>query len=388
MKLKLGVIFGGTSVEHEVSIISALLAIENINREKYEVIPIYITKEKELYTSKKFLNIENFKNLKTVTKGANKVDIYVKNNNIYLKEKKFLFPKLIDIDIFFPIVHGSGVEDGTIQGYLDFLGVPYVGSDVLASSIGQDKAIFKDVCIANKIPVLDYKVFYDFELPNTRYIEEEVSKLGYPVIVKPSTLGSSVGIEIVKNNNELISKVSEAFKYDYKVLVEKKINSLREVNISVLGDEKNMELSALEEIITGNEYYTYDDKYKGGTKGKTTSKYSDKRIIPAKLEESMEKEICDISKKIFRVSGFSGIVRFDFLIDKDNSKVYFNEPNTIPGSLSYHLWNGANKNFHEVLDEAIKISIDNYKRKEGKIKSFDTNILSYRGGKNMKGKLL
>lgn len=388
MKLKLGVIFGGTSVEHEVSIISALLAIENINREKYEVIPIYVTKQKELFTSKKFLNIENFKNLSTVTKGSSQVDVFVKNNNIYLKEKKILFPKLIDIDIFFPIVHGAGVEDGTIQGYLDFLGVPYVGSGILASSIGQDKAIFKDICIANGIPVLDHKVFYDFELPNTKYIEEETSKLGYPVIIKPSTLGSSVGIKIANNKEELISKISESFKFDYKVVVEKKITSLREVNISLLGDEKTIKLSALEEIITKNEYYTYDDKYKGSTKNKTTPKYSDKRIIPAKIDDDLSKEICDISKKIFRVSGFSGIVRFDFLIDKDNGKVYFNEPNTIPGSLSYHLWNGADKNFYEVLDEAIKISINNYKRKEGKIKSFDTNILNYRGSKGMKGKIL
>ncbi len=387
MKLKLGVMFGGTSVEHEVSIISALLAIENIDREKYEVIPIYITKNKELYTSRKFLNIENFKNIDDAIKGAYKVDIEVKNNNIYLRQNKFFMPRTFDVDIFYPIVHGSGIEDGTIQGYLEFKGVPYVGSNVLSSAIGQDKAIFKNICMANGISVLDYKVFYDFELENTKYIEDEVAKLSFPVIIKPSTLGSSVGISIATSKEEVISKISEAFKFDYKVIVERKITSLREINVSLLGDEKEVSISSMEEIVTPNEYYTYDDKYKSDRKGMKTSKSSNKRIIPAKIDESLENEIKDISKKIFKVSGFSGIVRFDFLIDKENSKVYFNEPNTIPGSLSVHLWNGSGVKFTEILNKSIDVAINNYKRKEGKIKSFDTNILSFRGGKNLKGKL-
>ena len=386
MKIKLGVIFGGKSVEHEVSIVSALLAIENIDREKYEVIPIYVNKENQMFTSNKFLNIENFKDFDNITKNATKVDIELVNNNIFLKQKRWLFPKLIDVDIFYPIVHGAGVEDGTIQGYLDFKKVPYVGSSVLASAVGQDKVIFKDICIANNVPVLDYKVFYDFDLSNTKNIIEEVSQIGFPVIIKPSTLGSSVGISVAKTKDELIEKMSEAFKYDYKVLIEKKINTLREVNISLLGDEKEVELSAIEEIITKNEIYTYDDKYMGKSNIKN-SKYSGNRKIPAKLSSELQEEIESISKKIFKISSFSGIVRFDFLIDKDNNKVYFNEPNTIPGSLSYHLWNGKGYRFNEVLDKSIQIAIDNYKRKEGKIRSFETNILGIYGNKGMKGKL-
>ena len=393
MKIKLGVMYGGVSVEHEVSIISAVQAMHAINKDKYEIIPIYMGKDRTWYTGAMLTDIEVYKDFEDLKKYATKVVLINKDGKFCL-ESQGLFKRIVtDIDIVFPIVHGNGVEDGTLAGYLETIGVPFVGPKVLGSSLGQDKIVMKQVFASENIPYVKYEWFYDYEYNNNaKEIEDRIKKLGYPVIVKPATLGSSVGINVVKDETKLKAAILDAISYDNKVIVEKMVENLVEVNCSVLGNYEYQETSVIEEVISSDEFLTYNDKYVGGGKGtKSKGMASTDRIIPARIDEKMAKEVSELAKKVFRSLNLSGICRVDFLIDKKTKKVYVNEPNTIPGSLAFYLWEPINKEYDELLDEAITLAIKEYKNMETKTSSFETNILSNFGGtkglKGSKGKL-
>lgn len=386
MKIKVGVIFGGVTVEHEVSVISAVQAMKNIDEEKYEVIPIYIDKEYNWYTGKMLMEIDVYKDFDTLKRYAKKVALIRKNNRFILQSLGLFKKEVTDIDIAFPIVHGSNMEDGTIHGYLQTLGIPYVGCSILGASLGQDKVVMKQVMKDADIPVVPYLWFYDTEyLSNKEEIELKVNKLGYPVIVKPATLGSSVGIDIAKNSNELNEKIMDAIKYDTKIIVEKVIENLIEVNCSVIGDYEYQEISVTEEVMSTNEFLTYKDKYVGGSKGKSKGMASTNRIIPARINKKEDEKVKELSRKTFKTLNLSGVCRIDFLIDKKKELVYVNEPNTIPGSLSFYLWDKAGKSYKELLDFLITRAIKNYKNKSKKTHSFETNILSMTGLKGSKG---
>ena len=392
MKIKVGVIFGGETVEHEVSIISAVQAMNNIDEEKYEIIPIYISKDRTWYTGKMLQDIEVYKDFEALKKYAKKVTMVRKDGVFYLQSLG-LFKKIIsEIDIAFPIVHGNNMEDGTIQGYLETLGIPYVGSHILGSALGQDKVVLKQVLSASNIPVVPYIWFYDNEfLEKKEDIEHKVNKLGYPVIVKPATLGSSVGISMAKTSRELSECVLEAIKYDNKIIVEKVVENLVEVNCSVLGNYEIQKTAAIEEVMSANEFLTYKDKYIGNAKGsKSKGMASTNRIIPARINKKQEELVINYAKETFRVLNLSGVCRIDFLIDKLKDQVYVNEPNTIPGSLSFYLWDAIGKSYKDLLDELITLAIKDYKNRNKKTFTFDTNILSMAGGlkgsKGLKGK--
>lgn len=391
MKIKLGVIFGGETVEHEVSIITALQAIEHINQDKYEVIPIYISKDRIWYTGGMLKEIDVYKDFEDLKRYAKQVVLTKIGDKFYLQNTKGLFRKNItDIDIAFPIVHGNNVEDGTLQGYLDSVGIPYVGSKVLGSALGQDKVVMKQIFKDMKLPVVDYIWFFDNEYADdTESIFDRVKKLGYPVVVKPATLGSSVGITLVKSENELANAIEEAMKYDIKIVVEKAVSNLVEVNCSVLGNYRYQEASVIEEVTSDDEILTYQDKYAGGSKGKlkvgSKGMASASRIIPARISKELEDKIKETSKKAFKALNLSGVCRIDYLIDKKTNKYYINEPNTIPGSLAYYLWEPTGKKYEELLDEMITLSIKDYKNRSNKIYSFDSNILSNYGVKGLKG---
>ena len=241
MKIKIGVLFGGKSVEHEVSIISAIQAIRYINKDKYDVVPIYVTKNNEMYVGEDIGNIEKYKNIKELLKNSQRVVLL--SNNDKLEIYKFPFKKLANnyydyIDVAFPIVHGTNVEDGTLQGYLKTLNVPFVGCDVTSSAIGMDKYVMKTVLKDNNIPVLNCMRF-DFNEYNTdakKVVSDVEKNIEYPVIVKPINLGSSVGIKIAHNKEELFEALDYAFSFAKNILVEKAIMNLKEINCSVLGD--------------------------------------------------------------------------------------------------------------------------------------------------------
>lgn len=392
MKIKLGVIFGGPTVEHEVSVISAVQAMESLNKEKYDIYPIYVDKQRNWYTGKMLQDIDIYRDFDTLKRYAKKVVLYNKDGRFVLQSTKGLKRIVTDIDIILPIVHGNNMEDGTLQGYLEMTGVPYVGSGVLGSSLGQDKVVMKQVFESVGIPVVPYVWFFD-----NKYFEEKeeiiknIKKLGYPVIVKPATLGSSVGISFVKDEKQLEKAIEDAITYDNKVIVEKAVENLIEVNCSVLGNYENACTSVLEEVMGNDEFLSYKDKYIGssktkGVKDSSKGMASTNRIVPARLDEKKTNEVQEIAKKAFEALNLSGVCRIDFLIDGKTKKVYINEPNTIPGSLSFYLWEATGKPYTELLDEMITLGIKQYKLKHNKVISFETNILNnFSGTKGLKG---
>lgn len=401
MKIKVGVIFGGESVEHEVSIISAVQAMNKMDSEKYEIIPIYITKDRQWYTGEILKEIENYQDMDLIKRYCKKVVLYEKKGAFVLQTQG-LFKRVIkEIDIAFPIVHGTNVEDGTLQGYLQTIGVPYVGSNVYASVVGQDKIYMKQIFQSEGVPIKNYTWFYDeeYRLDSDAVLKKVKKALTFPMIIKPATLGSSVGIKTAKNEEELIEAIEEAIKYDTKIVVEELVQNLKEVNISVLGNYKNQELSVIEEVISKEDFLTYEEKYigngkvkgKGPMKGtmKNASKgmVSADRKIPADLTKALEKQVQESAITAFKALGSSGVCRIDFLVDTKEKKAYVNEINSIPGSLAFYLWAPKGKEYSELLDDMINIGIKDYKARISKTHSFDSNILKgfANGFKGVKG---
>ena len=406
MRIKVGVIFGGQTVEHEVSIISAIQAMNKMDEEKYEIIPIYITKDGEWYTGDMLKDIDVYQDLSLIKKYSDNVVLYQKDGCYVLQKKKGLLKSTVkEIDIAFPVVHGTNVEDGILQGYLQTVGIPYVGPNVYAAVAGQDKTIMKDIWSKWNLPMTEYVWFYDTDFKQDK---EEVlkllKKLSYPMIVKPASTGSSVGISVCENEEKLLEGIEEAIHYDSKILVEEVVQNLKEVNIAVMGNYENQKVSEIEEVFSGNKFLTFDDKYIGGGKGKLKGKPASKmtskgmasasRKLPADLDKKTKEEIEEIAVKAFKALGTSGNSRIDFMIDDKTGKVYINEINSIPGSLAFYLWDAKDINFTQVLDDMINIGIKDYKKRTSKTHSFESNILQgfasnggVKGMKGMKGKL-
>lgn len=391
MKIKIGVIYGGETVEHEVSVISALQAMNNLNEDKYDIVPIYISKDRIWYTGHMLRDIEFYKEFEDEKKYATKVMLYKKGKTFLLQRTTGIFRKdIADLDVILPVVHGNNVEDGSLAGLLDSIGIPYVGSHVLGGALGQDKVVMKQVMESVNLPIVPYTWFYDSEyLDNKENILKEIKKIGYPVIVKPATLGSSIGIEVAKNEKDIESKIEDAMEYDTKIVVEKVIENLTEVNASVLGNYEYQKVSPLEEVMGEDEILSFADKYLGNAKSKGTASKgmaSTSRIVPARISEKLTKEIQDTAKQVFKVLNLSGVCRVDFLIDNKENKFYVNEPNTCPGSLSFYLWKEAGMKYSELLDEMVSIAIKEYKHKNQKTMSFKSSIFDgFNGSKGLKG---
>lgn len=398
--IKVGVIFGGESVEHEVSIITAVQAMNFIDEKKYEVVPIYINKERNWYTGEALREMSSYKDLSLIPSLAKEVVLTKKGDEFVLQKKNGLFKGVVNtIDVAFPIVHGKGVEDGSLSGYLETIGIPYVGPSMLGASIGQDKVVQKQVMSASGIPVVDYTWFYDHEYQNDEeQILKDIKKIGYPVIVKPARLGSSVGISVAKNEDQVKESIEEAIKYDEKIVVEAMIKNLKEVDCAVVGNYEDMECSLIGEMLTNNDFLTFEDKYigeggKGGKKGSAKNQTGGKIAtsgfkIPAELDKEVEEQIYKYSKEAFRCLNLSGVTRFDFLVDTKAKKAYVNEPNTIPGCLAFFFYTPKGKKYTKLLDEMITLAIKEYKDSKKKVTSFESNVLStYDGSKGAKGKL-
>lgn len=398
MKTVIGVFFGGKSVEHEVSIISAMQVIENLDSEKYDIVPVYISKDNKFYTSELLTKVEEFRDLEQTKRMSNEVYLTQEDSKLVLNAKKGLFKKaLAKIDIAFPVVHGLNVEDGTLEGLLEMYNIPYVGCDVCASAVGMNKIIFKKVLEASKLPVIEYETLNveEFSEDADKAYEKITRTLSLPIIVKPSNLGSSVGIEVVKEKDEFKEKMQNVFAFCDSVLVERCVTNLREINCSVLGNFVEQEVSVLEEPIKNDEILSYKDKYMGdgsksgklgaksgklsGTKGSGMASLS--RKIPADLTKSQEDEIYSLAKETFKTLNCEGISRIDFIIDGDNNKIYVNEINTIPGSLSFYLWQPKGITFPELLDRAIRYAIKRKERRDKITYSTDVNILNMTGKK-------
>lgn len=384
MKTNIGVFFGGRSTEHEISVISASQAMSAIDREKYDVTPIYISKQGNWYTGEALLDIANYKDTKALL--AKVEQVYMKPNygnyNLY-KMKKSLFGSdvVTKLDVVIPVLHGSNGEDGVFEGVLETIGIPFAGCNTLSSANGMDKITMKMILQANDVPVVDYVWFTDKQwlAQRDQLIEKIESKLGYPVIVKPANLGSSVGIGRAKNREQLIEKIDGAEIYSTRIIVEHMVDDLKEINCSVLGDCDEYRPSVCEEPIKSGEILSYEDKYMGGTKGAKGMQASQKRI-PADLPKEVTERIQFLACETFRVLSCHGVSRVDVIMDNSNGEIYVNEINTIPGSLSFYLWEATGLSFADLMDTLVQLAIKRKKESNNKTTSYDQNIFSLGGG--------
>lgn len=388
-KLRVGVLFGGRSGEHEVSLLSAASVLNAIDRDKYEVVPIGITKEgrwltaehaENLLTGKLVLEPRNLRagDPETTSPAA----VLAQGESVVvppepMHRRSGLVPfqtdaplarrasdRAINVDIIFPVLHGTFGEDGTIQGLFELADIPYVGAGVLGSAAGMDKDIMKSLFIASGIPIVKHvtilRTAWESDAKKVQKLVE--SKLTYPVFVKPANLGSSVGISKAHNRKELGPAIEEAAKFDRKIVIEQgvggKKDKAREIECSVLGNDEPV-ASVPGEIVPGTEFYDY------------TAKYVDEGsqlIIPAKLSKAETKRVQELAVKAFQAVDCSGLARVDFLMDPKTKKIYLNEINTMPGftSISMYpkLWAASGLAYADLIDRLIELGLERHEDKK------------------------
>lgn len=343
--MKVGILFGGKSEEHEVSCISAHSIYNNIDREKFEVYLIGITKNGKFkyFTgeAEQLLDCTWEKNVSNA-----KVDILGNDNpvGIYSKDSSII------LDCIFPVLHGPYGEDGRVQGILDYSGIPYVGCGLLSSALCMDKAKTKEYLEAKGVSQSKYHIAYKgYEIET---VARAVEALKYPLFVKPSNMGSSVGISKVKCFEELQAAMDFALKYDEKLVIEEGIDA-RELEVSVLGSGNNIRVSTPGEIVVNDDFYDYDTKYKKGTST---------LVIPAPISESQLKEIKETAEKAYRILDCKGLSRVDFFIDRTNGKILLNEINTMPGftkiSMYPKLFEHDGLSYKDLISRLIELSFE------------------------------
>jgi len=380
--MNIGVIFGGRSVEHDISIISAQAVMTGLRQtKKYNIVPIYITKKGKWLIDERLQFIKAFKNtgLLSGIEQDSKYQLPVTDTRDKLiqlgtKTKFSLLKKYVRVDVFFPVMHGTFGEDGTIQGFLDLLDVPYVGCNLKSSAVAMDKIFTNQILTSYGLPKVKYLWFSKNEWGiNPDNIYNEIEKnLKYPIFVKPASTGSSIGIGKANNKEELCFSFEVATRYDSRIIVEEGITDVMEINCAVLGNNDPI-ASALEEPISYKEFLTFNEKYI--TKGGTMKGIKSKVKIPALLSPAKTKEVQDLAIKTFKVLNCSGTARVDFLIDKkDNEKVYINEVNPMPGSLQAHLWKASGIEMTELLERLISLAIEKHGNRNQNIYTFESGI--------------
>ncbi len=404
MKKVVAVSFGGMSVEHEVSVVSALQAIQNLNLTKYDVVPLYITKDSRWYTGEILLEIENYKDIPALLNKADKV--YLSSNagdsclHYIDRTIKSPFPfneskSKVHIDVIIPVNHGTNVEDGILQGVFENSGIPYAGSNVIASAVGMDKILMKHVFRSSGINTLDWVWFHKQEwIENEQSVNDRIRKeIGSPCIIKPAIAGSSIGVKKADDEQELYEAIELASKFCPKIIAEKYLSNMMEINCSVLGNSFKQKASVCERPLGAGEILDFEAKYiredndgvkTGGIKNGGGGMSRMDREIPAKIPEELTQRIQKMAKDAFRELYCSGVARIDFMIDKDTGKVYINELNGIPGSLSFYLWEHSNMTYSQLLDELILIALENHRIKQDTIYSINTNLLSLQKGSGSK----
>lgn len=388
MKTNVAVFFGGRSVEHEISVLSALQAINAFDKEKYNVVPVYISKDGHWFTGDALLDIDNYKDMKALEKKSE--EVFMKpvygDYNLYKVKGGGLFakgnPVAAELHVAIPIVHGTNCEDGIFEGVLETIGIPFAGCDTLASALGMDKIMMKKVLQTEDIPVVDFVWTTDKAWGHNRdeIIAKVEKKLGYPVIVKPADLGSSVGIGRADNRDQLIQRINEAEKFAEKIIIEKCVEQLQEINCSVLGDMEECRPSILEEPIKSGEILSYTDKYMGGSKTEGRGMAASDKRIPADLPKDVTEKIQRMAVDTFKALGCHGVSRIDVMIDKADGNIYVNEINTIPGSLSYYLWEATGVPFSLLMDRLVKLAYKRKRETDRKTFSNDINIFTMKGG--------
>ena len=383
------VAFGGVSPEHEVSVLTAMQVMSTLLDSKYTILPLYISKSGQWLTGDILKDLKQYGDLDSLIQQAS--PCYFNRNplgRVVLEyAKKGLFSKPIQKPVYAIVVsfHGGAGENGSFQGICEQYNLPYTGSGVLASSLGMNKVKAKQLCEANHIPVTSSLNFYeeDWDCHNDTILKE-VEQLGYPVIVKPSSLGSSIGVKKVESQSALIRAVETAFRYDAQILIEEAVTPLIEINCAVLGTPESSISSVCERPLGSNEALSFADKYQRGGAAEKGMASAD-RVIPADISEELSQNIRAMSKQIFRIFQATGVARIDYLVQKDTQKVYFNEINSIPGSFSYYLWEYSKLNFNDLLDQLIETAITVHQQKNGRILHYETNLLNDKAATGLKG---
>jgi D-alanine-D-alanine ligase len=355
-KLRVGVIFGGRSGEHEVSLVSATSVLGALDASRYEIVPIGITQSGKWLSS---ANAVALLKAKSGLDGEPEQFLVPEPNRRALVSLQTGIRESPPLDVVFPLVHGTFGEDGTLQGLLELANIPYVGAGVLGSALGMDKIVQKQLFERAGIPCAKHVAFLSSECDtNPKGVVHRLEKrLGYPMFVKPSNTGSSVGISKAHHRKELLTALTVASQYDRRVIVEQGIKNAREIECSVLGNDDPV-ASIPGEIIPSNEFYDYDAKY---VDGKSRS------VIPADLPKKVVREVQARAVEAFRILDCAGMARVDFFVTKKNARVYLNEINTIPGftSISMYpkMWEASGISFPELLDRLIALAVERHAQK-------------------------
>ena len=386
-KTVVGVIFGGRSVEHDVSIVTGHQIMRAFDPEEYEVVPVYIDRDGKWFTGEPLLNIKNYTNEIVSYKGVISVVLSptVQHHGLILNPLSGRLSKseIQRLDVLFPAIHGSHGEDGTLQGLFELADIPYVGCGVLASAICNDKIVAKTVLRQHHIPVVDEIWFTRTEwLDNPDALMSRITKtLSFPMFVKPATLGSSIGVARVSDDLLLRASIDVATNFDRRILVEAAVTGGIEINCSVLGYGENMQASVLEQPVSWEEFLTYEEKYLRGSEGMKSAE----RIIPAPIADDLAEKIKQYAIDGFRAVDGRGIARIDFLVKPDTREVYLNEINTLPGSLSFYLWEPTGISQRELVHRLVELARDVYADKRGNTYNYQTNLVALTAMRGLKG---
>lgn len=382
MKKTIAVFFGGVSPEHDISIITAISSIIKPLEltKKYDVVPVYISKKGGWYSDNSFKNVQTFSSGRIDELLTKLKPVALTLDGGLTIEKPGVRRRRITVDIAFPSMHGGNGEDGSLMGLLRLANIPFVGCDMEASVIAMDKLLAKQVAQANKIPVAKYEYLYGhtFAEKQQDILDELEESLNYPLFVKPTHLGSSIGITRVGGRDELRDAIEVAAYYDDKVLVEEAVNNLIEVTVPIIGNE-TLEPALVERPINQGEFFDFDTKYMRG--GKKTGSGKQQRgaqgysELPAKLPDDLYEKSLNIAKAVYRATECEGIARIDLLIDSKLGIVYFNEINPLPGSLYHHNWRAAGVSNIDLVTKLIQFAEERYDKQKKLEKTFSTNFL-------------
>ncbi|MDA1028745.1 MAG: D-alanine--D-alanine ligase [Bacteroidetes bacterium] len=402
---QIGVFFGGQSPEHEVSVITGLQVVAALDPSQFDVTPVYVTKDGHWFIGNNLGDITRYADIPALLSKAREVALASgPGRTLALVERKSSFigsSKEILLDVAFLAFHGGSGENGAVQGLCETLNVPFTGSGIAASALGMDKVLSKKMCQMVGVPVVDWLEVWEYEWRGREAakLEEIESQIGFPAIVKPVRLGSSIGIARVVNQADLDNAIEEAFRYDASVMIEKCVPNLREINCSVLGDGSDCQVSVLEEPVSKEGILSFKDKYmrdglsskSGGSKSRGSKSRQGEgmasldRLIPAPISQELGEEISKLARQIFKALNCSGVVRIDFLMDDALQKVWFNEINTIPGSFSFYLWQPTGLPFEALVQKLVELAISSYENRSGRVRSYDVNLLATRSKGGLKG---
>ncbi|MEA4854578.1 MAG: D-alanine--D-alanine ligase family protein [Christensenella sp.] len=386
MKKNMAVFFGGRTVEHDVSIITGNQIIENADKEKYNVIPVYISRTGEWFCGEPLTDTQYYRSFDPNDRKLTRVYLEPYPGRELKYVTKFGTKVYAGIDVAMLAMHGLHGEDGTLQGLMELADIPYSSAGVTGSAVGMDKIVMKCAFRGAGLPVLP-AVYFErsaYEADPQKAVQKTEEEIGYPVFVKPANLGSSIGISKANNAQELQNAFEVAFSYDRRVLAERAVENLTEINSAVLGYGGDVRVSLLEQPISWKGFLNFEEKYlrsEGASKGMKSLA----RQIPAPIEKQQTDAIVEMSKKVFTTLDLKGVVRIDYIIDKDINEIYVNEVNTIPGSFAYYLYEPMGISFRQLIDECVTFAEAQMRDKNQNSYAFDSNILDKMKQGGLKG---